>query len=344
MRLCVSSCLVGLSLALVFAPQEVGHSAPPPPVFLLTQNSVMAADLSTSRIVARRSLKAGAARKVVSAGGLVLLQGERTVQVLKAQTLETVQTVEFREEIQDIAVLRALLLVASGSEIHIVRIASAGRPSIITSIRLPKGAHALAARGTSIYAIDDVIRPYYSHFIDIQDPYAPRVITMQWGAVSGRLVSQAIADRWYVVDTYQKGITGRRGHSVWALSLKPPIEKLTRWDMGGMPRGWGMRGFRVHADTLYWIWGGGDDRVWLFRRRLEPSDATTEKVIPLGPSGEWVGLTPRGTIELVGSRLYVAAARQLQAFDLDASRPPVRALQFKSPSPILSFEIPQAGR
>ena len=343
MRLCVSSCLVGLSLALVFAPQEVGHSAPPPPVFLLTQNSVMAADLSTSRIVARRSLKAGAARKVVAAGGLVLLQGERTVQVLKAQTLETVQTVEFDGEIQDVVVSGALLLVASGSEIHIVRIASAGATSIIKSIRLPKGAHVLAARGTSIYAIDDVVRPYYSHFIDIQDPYAPRVITMQWAAVIGSLVSQALADRWYVLDTYQRDITGRRGQRVWALSLKPPIERLTRWDMDVRPRGAVMREFRVHADTVYWIWGGGDDRVWLFRRRLQ-SAGVTEKVIPLGPSGEWAGLTPRGTIELLGARLYVAAARQFQAFDLDASRPPVRALQFKSPSPILSFEIPQAGR
>ncbi len=344
MRLRVSSCLVGLSFALAFAPQEVGHSAQSAPVFLLTQNSVMAADLSVSRIVARRPLKAGAARKVVSAGGFVLLQGERTVQVLLAQTLETVQAVEFDREIQDIEVSGALLLVASGSEIHIVRIASPGATSIIKSIPLPKGAHAIEARGTFIYAIDDVVLPYYSHFIDVQYPHAPRVITMRWGAVSGRLVSQAIADRWYVLDTYQKDITGRRGHSVWALSLKPPIVKLRRWDMGVMPFGLVMREFRVNADTLYWMRGGGDDRVWLFRRRLEPSDAITEKVIPLGPSAEWAGLTPRGTIELLGSRLYVAVAREFLAFDLEASRPPVRVLQFKSPSPILSFEIPQAGR
>ena len=96
-------------------------------------------------------------------------------------------------------------------------------------------------------------------------------------------------------------------------------------------------GFRVHADTVYWIWGGGDDRVWLFRRRLQSAGAT-EKVIPLGPSVEWAGLTPRGTIELVGPRLYVAVARQLLAFDLNASGPPVRVLQFNSPSPILSFD------
>lgn len=322
-----------LCLALTLAFQGAGLFFSPTQAFWLTQNSVVTVDLSTSRIVASHPVKAGAASKIVSSGPFVFLQGDRAVQVLEAQTLKRAHVITFNAEVHDIAASGSLLLVAAGSQIHIVRITSDGQGSILKSLQLPKAAHALTARGTSVYVIDNVVTPFYSHFIDVRDPTAPRLTTMKWGDVYGRLDSQAVADRWYVRQSYQRGFGNRRGYRLWALSPEPPIEKLGRWEMDE-----GVREFRVHAETLYWIRGGGDDRVWLFRRRLQPAEAATEKVIPLG-SFEWVGPRTLDAIELVFSRLYVAVARQFLAFDLDPARQPVRVLRVRSPSPILSFSL-----
>ena len=124
--------------------------------------------------------------------------------------------------------------------------------------------------------------------------------------------------------------------TLWTLPLRPPLRFLSKIEthyplhIHNAPAE-----FRVHPGFLYWA-DEGVDEMRLVRRALDRVDKQS-----LAQLGQAVGPRParKGTIELVGSRLYVAAHRELIGFDLNRAERPVRVLRIQSASRIISFAL-----
>jgi hypothetical protein len=120
------------------------------------------------------------------------------------------------------------------------------------------------------------------------------------------------------------------------LPLRPPLNFLSRVEIRypfhthNAPAE-----FRVHSRFLYWA-DEGVDEMRLVRRMLDRVDK--QSLAQLG-SAIWPRAARKGTIELVGSRLYVAAHRELIGFDLNRGQRPVRVLRIQSASRIISFAL-----
>lgn len=324
-------------------------AAQPTHAFILTQRSLARFDLQTGRRVASVNLTSGAARKVVHGTSLVFLQRKRSIDVHDDRTLQKVKVVELGDEIKDIGADGDLLIVATGPEktpgvvvpgegfIYIYRVGSNGTARVVRSLRVPKPVHDVLLRGPSLYAIDDVVTPVYAHYVDLQRPESARLSTISWGGVYAHFVSQAVADKWYVFGTHWSGpMNTGMTEALLTLPLRPPLNFLSRVEtrypshIHNAPAE-----FRVHSGFLYWA-DEGVDEMRLVRRTLDRVDKQ-----PLAQMGSaiWPRPARKGTIELVGSRLYVAGHKELSGFDLKRGQRPVRFSRIPTASRIISFAV-----
>lgn len=336
-----------LSVVLFHTPAS---SAPfPAHAYILTQQALTRFELQTGRRVASVNLNSGVARKVVHGASFVFLQRKRTVDVLGAKTLQKAKAVELRDEIKDIAAGGDLLIVATGPEktpgvvvpgegfIHIFRVGGDGSARTVRSLRVPKPVHDVLLRGTSLYAIDDVVTPVYAHYVDLQRPESARISTISWGGVYAHFVSQAVADKWYVFGTHWSGpMNTGMTEAFLTLPLRPPLSFLSKVETRYPFHGHNAPAeFRVHSGFLYWV-DEGVDEMRLVRRMLDRVDK--QSLAEMGPA-IWPRPARRGIIDLVGSRLYVAAHRELIGFDLSRGGHPVRVVRVPTPSRIISFVL-----
>lgn len=336
----------------VFLLMSSGNSdagaAQPTYAFILTQNSLLRVELPGGRRLISIDIPPVTALKVVTAGRFVFLQRKRSVDVLD-RTLEKVKVIQLRDEIKDIAAQGDLLVVAIGPAetpgvvvpgeglIQVFRVASDGSVRTLKSLRVRKPVHDILLRGSSLYAIDDVVTPVYAHYVDLQRPESARISTISWDGVYAHFVSQAVADKWYVFGTHWSGPMNRgMTEAFLTLPLRPPLEFLSKveihypFHMHNAPAE-----FRVHAGFLYWA-DEGVDEMRLVRRMLGRVDK--QSLAQMGPA-IWPRPARKGTIELVGSRLYVAAHRELTGFDLNRGQRPARILRIPTTSRIISFAI-----
>ncbi len=303
---------------------------------ILTARLLARVDVASGRVLTARPITPGG-RKVVFGGDHLFVLRGRTVEILHRATLRRQGGVEFPQEILDIDASGPLLFVSAGQRqqgsvrpkpgtLHILRAAPNGTVAPVKRLLLPKAPHALAVLGTDLYAVDDVFTPFYLHHIDASRPQAPRLTSLELGAVYGHVATQAIADRWYVTISHQINIAGQRRTDLAALPLRPPLKVVARWQGAGRTAE-----FRVHARTVYWQEAG-----WLWRRRLDAGSA--EKIANLGPF-VWPLPEQRGTIDLIGNRLYVVAGDALWVFDLDPKERAAQVLRVQASSTIISVAI-----
>ncbi len=343
--------LYSIAMLALLVSQTAGSSAPASRyVFILTQQSLTRFELQTGRRLASVDISPDAARKVVHAAPFVFLQRKRAVYILGEETLQRRSALEFQEEVKDIAAGGDLLAVATGpvetpgtsraseGSIHILRVGSDGSARTLRVPQVPKPVHGLIIQGASLYAIDDVVTPVYAHYIDLQHREQARLSTIMWTGVYAHFVSQAVADRWYIFGTRWSGpMNTGMTEAFLTLPLRPPLQFLSRVEQRypghfhSAPAE-----FRVHAGFLYWTAGSGDEKTWLKRRSIDGT--TGEDLLAIGPFG--LPAPPRkGVVDLVGSRLYVAAHKELISFDLSGGRRPIRAGSISTPSAILSFGL-----
>jgi hypothetical protein len=330
--------------------QTPGTSAPAPShVYILTERSLARFELQTARPLASVDLVRESFRKVVAGPSFVFLQRKQNVDVLDDKTLKRVHVVKLRGEIKDIAAGGDLLVVATGPEerpgtvltgegsIQVFRMANDGTAKNVTVLQVPKPVHALLLKGSSLYAIDDVVTPVYAHYVDLQHPERARLSTISWGGVYAHFVSQAVADKWYVFGTHWSGpMNTGMTEAFLTLPLRSPLKFLSKVEthyplhMHNAPAE-----FRVHAGFLYWA-DEGVDEIRLVRRALDR--VAKQSLAQMGPA-IWPRPARKGTIELVRSRLYVAAHRELTGFDLNRGQRPARILRIPTTSRIISFAI-----
>lgn len=330
-------------------------SAQPTPAtqaVVLTHNRIMSVDLANSRVVTSRGVMPGTARKVVQAGAFVLLQLQRAVEILDPRTLERIGAVEFHEDIRDVAAAGSLMFVATGTNVHTLRVSPDGKTLPQKPVRLPKPADALTARGSWLYVIDDIATPLYAHLVDIRRPEAPRVTSIQWSDTNAHLQAQAVADRWYVLVSYTT--IRERGQYLVILPARPPLRELGRRVLAVERKPLTARAspthfveeFRVYrhdlwrSSLLHGISRAGS-QVWLVSRSVDQENAPINPQMRLGVAGDFPA-ERRGVIELVGSRLYVAAPSALVAFDIDP--PSARVTRFETPAPIVSFALAESTK
>lgn len=344
MRCTVAAAVSILALAL----PTVAVSAPAAQMVVLTQDRITSVDLASSRLVVSRATSPGDARKVISAGPFVFLQRKEAVDILDARTFQRLHMVEWSEEVRDVATSGSLLLVAVGSDVHVLRVGVGGQTSTVRSVHLTKAVDALTAVGTRAYALDDLRVPLYMHRIDLSRPESPRVDTMPWTETNAHLRAQAVDDRWYVLIAYTA--ISERGQYVVMLPATTPLRELGHRTVArerkplraGAPVQYFVEDFRVFRGVLFGI-APVDDHLWLVRRNLATETAETQRVADLGPVGS-SGTERRGTTDLVGSRLYVGTPSGLMAYELDPVRPPTRVVNFPMPSPVVSIAMQVPGR
>ena len=321
-------------------------------VIILTHGSILRVDLANSQVVTTRALVPGTARKVIHAGAFVLLQRQRAVEILDPRTLHRIDAVEFPDDVRDVAAAGSLLFVASGADVHITRVSHDGKTSPLKPVRLPKPADALTARGSWLFVIDDLATPLYAHLIDVQRPETPRVTSIKWTDTNAHLQAQAVADRCYVLVSYTT--IQERGQYLVILPARPPLRELGRRVVAlerkpmrpAAPDAHFVEEFRVYRSNLQrnslllGIARAGD-QVWLVSRSVDQEAATNDRQMRLGGIGDFP-VERRGVIELVGSRLYVAAPSTLLAFVVDP--PSARITRFETPAPIISFAIAEPTR
>jgi hypothetical protein len=330
--------------------QRSGISAPAPShVYILTERSLARFELQTARRRTSVDLAREASRKVVAGSSFVFLQRKRSVDVLEDEKLKRVHVVELRDEIKDITAGGDLLVVATGPEerpgtvlagqgsIHVFRVANDGTAKTVTELRVPKPVHDLLMKGSYLYAIDDVVTPVYAHYVDLQRPERARLSMISWDGVYAHFVSQAVADKWYVFRTHWSGpMNTGMTEAFLTLPLHPPLKFLSKVEARYPFHGHNAPAeFRVHSGFLYWA-DEGVDEMRLVRRMLNRVEK--QSLAQLG-SAIWPRPARKGTIELVGSRLYVAAHRELIGFDLNRGQRPGGFLRIPTPSRIISFAL-----
>jgi hypothetical protein len=331
----------------VMLPAQV-ISAPAVLIFILTQDRVASVDVASSRLTVSRATSPGDARKVTSSGPFVFLQRKQAVDILDARTLLRQYTVEWPDDVRDIAAAGALLAVAVGSDVHILRVAPSGQTAVLRVVHLTKTIDAVMMVGNRAYALDDMRVPLYMHRIDLTRPESPRVETMPWEDTNAHLRAQTVGDLWYVLVAY--AAMGDRGQYVVMLPATAPLRELGHHTVArerrplrsGAPVQYFIEDFRVFRGVLYGL-AGADDHLWLVRRNLAVEGAETQRVADLGPAGQ-PGAERRGALELTGSRLYAGTPSGLLAFDLDPARPPARVMSVPMPSPVVSIAMQVPGR
>ena len=333
---------------LAVAPAALTVAAPAAQLIVLTQDRIASVDMASSRLAVSRATSPGDARKVISAGPFVFLQRKQAVDVLDARTFQRLHMVEWSDEVRDVATSGSLLLVAVASDVHILRVGAGGQTATVRSIHLTKAVDALTAVGTRAYALDDLRVPLFMHRIDLSRPESPRVETMPWEDTNAHLKAQAVGDRWYVLVAYTT--ISERGQYVVMLPATTPLRELGQRTVArerkplraGVPGQYFVEDFRVFRGVFFGV-APADDHLWLVRRNLATEAAETQRVADLGPVGS-PGTERRGTLELVGSRLYVGTSSGLQGYELDPVRPPTRVVNFQLPSPVVSIAIQVPGR
>lgn len=342
-------CLVLIACGLVWVAQcTTAVAAPVSQLFVLTQDRISAVDLASSRPAVSRAIAPGEARKIVAAGAFIFMQRRQSVEILDARTLLRQHTVEWSEDVRDITASGALLFVAVGSDVHVLRVGASGQTSALRSVHLTKPIDALTVVGTRVYALDDMRVPLYMHRIDVTRPESPRVETMPWEDTNAHLRAQTVGDRWYVLVAYTA--MGDRGQYVVMLPATAPLRELGHRTVArerrplraGAPVQFFIDDFRVVRGVLFGI-APVDEHLWLVRRNLATEAADTQRVADLGPIGQ-PGIERRGALELAGSRLYAGTPSGLVAFDLDSARPPARVVSIQMPSPVVSIAMQVPGR
>ncbi len=275
---------------LAVAPSALAVAAPAAQLIVLTQDRITSVDLASSRLAVARATSPGEARKVISAGPFVFLQRKQAVDVLDARTLQRLHVAEWPEDVRDVATSGPLLLVAVGTDVHIMRVGAGGQTAALRSVHLTKPIDALTASGTRAYALDDMRVPLYMHRIDLARPESPRVETMPWVDTNAHLKAQTVGDRWYVLVAYTA--ISERGQYVVMLPATTPLRELGHRTVArerkplraGVPVQYFVEDFRVFRGVLFGI-APVDDHLWLVRRNLATETAETQRTVDLGPMG-----------------------------------------------------------
>jgi len=344
----MQACLLAILSLLAIVPPTPAVFAPASQIVVLTQDRIVAVDLGSSRLVVSRATSPGEARKVASTGAFIFVQRKQAVDILDPRTLVRVHSVDWTEEVRDIAASGSLLLVAVGSDVHLLRVGTGGQTSTVRSIHLTKAADALTVVGTHAYALDDLRVPLFMHRIDLGRPESARVDTMPWTETNAHLKAQAVDDRWYVLVAYTT--ISERGQYVIMLPATTPLRELGNRTVArerkplraGAPVQYFVEDFRVFRGAFFGV-APADDHLWLVRRNLATEAVETQRIVDLGSVGP-VGVERRGAIELVGSRLYAGTPTGLLGFDLDPVRPPTRVVNLQTASPVVSIATQVPGR
>lgn len=309
---------------LIWAGTSTGREPPRPSLYVLTNRRITQVDRPTGRVFRTVRSPGLEARRMAAGFDTLLVWGGRTVTTLDGTTLAPKGRASFDADVADAAVAGTLIVVASGRFVHVMREDLGGT---LARMRVPKAMHALAAFDSIIYALDDVVTPYYVHHITLDPPQAPKVSTLQLGDVSGRAEHQAVGDRWYVLASGQRGMGGSPSRTTMlVLPLDPPLRVLERWPIDDM-----MSAFVVYDGAMYWSGTDGDGRLQLYRRGATASGGR-EVAARLGQVGD----VPAHGLVRVGSTLFLAAGRNVWAVDLLAKHfTPV--LAYRGSDPILAI-------
>lgn len=308
---------------LAWADTSGGREPPRPSLYVLTDRHIVQVDRPTGRVF--RSVRPPrAARRIAAGFDTLLVWGGRTVTALDGSVLTPKGRATFEDEVADAVVAGTVVVVASGPLLHVMREDLGGT---LARIRVPKAVHELTAFDGVVYAIDDVVVPYYVHHIALGRPETPKVTTLQLADVYGRAERQAVRDRWYVLVSGQRGVGGLpRRTTMLVLGPDPPLRVLERW-----PIDYGMSAFVVHDGVMYWGGVDADGRLLLYGR-----DASASGVRKVAARLGRVGDVPAEGLARVGPTLFLAAGRTVWAVDLRATRlNPV--LVYRGPDPILAI-------